>query len=125
MNVHSIVNTGVKTINPNVTVVIKQSAGYVQNPDLSRTPQFTETQRTAQVQPVSSDDIRMIEGLNIQGYKRHVWVNGGIDGIVRGEQKGGDFIITPDGSVWKIAYVSEAWPDWCSAIVVLQVDSIR
>lgn len=125
MNIHRIVNAGVKGINRNVMVTIRRSAGSQQNLDLSRTPQFYEIKRTAQIQPMSQEDIQMTQGLNLSGLHRHIWINGQVDGLERGAQKGGDFVLTPDGKTWKIAYVAEAWPDWCSAIMTLQVGDMR
>src|ERR1700679_1553742 len=106
MNFHRIVNAGVRMINRNVLVTIRRSAGSQQNPDLSRTPQFYEIRRLAQIQPMSQEDIQMTQGLNISGLHRHIWINGQVDGLERGAQKGGDFVLTPDGKTWKITYVA-------------------
>jgi hypothetical protein len=102
-------------------VTIRLSTGSESNLDLSRTPKFNEIKRWAQIQPMSQADISMTSSLNISGLHRHIWINGQVEGLVRGEQKGGDFVFTPDGRCWKIAYVTEAWPDWCSAFMTLQV----
>ena len=125
MNVHAIISRCVKAINPPQLVTIRRSAGSQQNLDLSRTPQFYEFKRWAQVQPMSQSDIQMTQGLNISGLHKHIWIDGQVTGLVRGEQKGGDFVVTPDGNTWKIAYVLEAWPDWCSAIMTLQSGDAR
>lgn len=121
MNVHSIVNRAVRSVNPNVLVTIRVSTGSVTNDDGSRSPAFNQVQRWAQVQPVTTGDIRMIEGQNLQADYKHIWINGHVDGLVRGQRKGGDFVFLPDGTAWKIVQVLESWPDWCSAIMVLQV----
>ena len=63
----------------------------------------------AQVQALSGRDLRQIEGLNLQGTLRAVYLNGVIDGIVRVALKGGDLITLPDGSV-------VGWSPWCRSL---------
>jgi hypothetical protein len=125
VNVHSIVNRYVGTINPNVRVTLYRSTGATTNADFSRTPKFANPQFVSshawvQSQPVTYSDIQMVEGLNIQGDRRKVWLNGQVEGLVRGLQVGGDFVVYRDGTNWKIALVLESWPDWCSAMLTLQ-----
>ena len=68
----------------------------------------------------------MTSGLNIQGTRRKIWLNGEIDGLVREDNKGGDLITDPNGDVWLVALITEQWttrseaPNWVSAIVTRQ-----
>jgi hypothetical protein len=39
---------------------------------------------------------------------------------VRTDQKGGDLLTMPDGSVWLVAMVLEHWADWTSVAITLQ-----
>lgn len=76
-----------------------------------------------QVQPLSYSDIQHMDALNIQGTRRAIYMNGAVDGLVRVNNKGGDLITISSGvnaGVWLVAMISEAWPDWCKAIVTLQ-----
>lgn len=77
-----------------------------------------------QVQPVSWRDIQQMEGLNLQGTRWKIYLNGQVDGLVRVENKGGDLIILPETSrhpgTWLVALVLEQWPDWVVAAITLQ-----
>ena len=81
----------------------------------------------AQIQGLQSDDIRLLNGLGIQGVRRKVYLWGTWSGLVRSLQKGNDLMVFPDGSEWKVAYVFEDFghgasgaTGWCSVAVVLQ-----
>ena len=110
-----------------MTVVLQISTGYSTNADGSRVPSYAAPfTLIGQWQPVTYTDIQMISGLNIQGYRRKIWLNGEIDGLVRVDNKGGDLITDPLGRVWLVALVTEQWeestavPNWASAIVTRQ-----
>ena len=110
MNLHAIVSPCVAAVNPWVTVTIQQSTGYVSNPDLSRTPTYADpVEALAQIQSLQYNDIAQLDGLNIQGERRAIYLNGNWEGLVRDDQKGGDLITFPDGSVWLVALVLENW----------------
>ena len=79
----------------------------------------------AQVQALSGRDLRQIEGLNLQGTLRSIYITGSLDGIVRPTIKGGDLVTLPDGSVWLVTLVPEPWnltASWTKAILTLQLD---
>jgi hypothetical protein len=82
----------------------------------------------AQIQPMAWKDIQQLEGLNIEGVRWKVFLNGQIDGLVRRERKGGDLIIIPRGhrhaGQWLCVQVLEQWPDWVSAAITLQSDRV-
>ena len=122
MNLHGIVSAYIGAINPNETLTIQQSTGSTQNADYTRTPTFTSVSLIAQVQALSSGDLRLVEALNIQGVHRKVYVNGQFSGVVRATQQGGDLVTRGDGSVWKITQVAEPFDTagWCSFIMTLQ-----
>jgi len=93
-----------------VTVTIQASAGYTTDPDGSRVPAYADpVSIQAQVQALQYNDIQQIDGLNIQGERRAIYLNGDWNGVVRADQKGGDIITLPDGSVWIVAFVFENW----------------
>lgn len=80
----------------------------------------------AQVQALSSRDLRQIEGLNLQGTLRALYINGTLDGAVRPLLKGGDLVTLLDGTVWLVTVVPEPWnltAGWTKAIITLQNDS--
>jgi len=127
MNLHSIVAPIVGAVNVNQPVTLMQSTGFTINADFSRSPSYSTLTMNAQIQGLQSDDIRLLNGLGIQGERRKVYLWGTWTGLVRSLQKGNDLMIFPDGSEWKVTYVFEDFghgvsgtSGWCSVAVVLQ-----
>lgn len=124
MNLHQIVSGAIGAVNPFITVTISSSTGYTTTPDGSRTPSYGPPVRTtAQRQPLQYNDIVQLDSLNIQGTRCKLYLNGNWQGLVRTDQKGGDLITMPDGSVWLVAVVAENWSEmdgWTSIICTLQ-----
>ena len=123
MNLHGIVSSAIGCVNPNTLGSIQVSLGNMQNPNGDGTliPTYRNVpQVPMQVQSLSSEDIRQVDGLNLQGRMAALYINGNINGLVRISNKGGDIITMPDGSIWLVAIVLENWPDWCKVAVTLQ-----
>lgn len=125
MKLRSIVNGAIQGINCDQQITWVQSAGYTTAPDGTRTPTQTSTQVRANVQALSGSDLRHMDGLNVQGVMRSVYLYGDVEGIVRANGQGGDmlqFPMTPSGTVqnWLVTQVLETWPTWCKVIVTLQ-----
>lgn len=77
----------------------------------------------AQVQPVTFRDLQQLESLNLQGTRKSVYINGAIDGEIRIAIKNGDLISLPDGTVWLVVLVLEAFnitSGWTKAAITLQ-----
>ncbi len=121
MNMHQIVAGAIGAINPFVNCTLQQSTGYTTAPDGVRTPTYaTPVVAPVQVQALTFEEMKKLDGLNIQGVRRKIYLNGNWESLVRVNQQGGDLITLPDGSVWLIALVFETWPDWTSAAITLQ-----
>jgi hypothetical protein len=121
MNLQSIVSTFIATVNPQQLLTVQVSAGSVEGPSGARIPIYKDpVQIYGQVQPMSYNDILQADSLNIQGTRAKFYLNGRVEGLMRGKQEGGDTITMPDGQVWLVVLVTEAWPDWTSGIVTLQ-----
>lgn len=121
MNLHGLVAPAVGAVNPLVTVTIKPSAGYTTAADGSRVPAYGPSiTAQGQLQALQYNDIYQIDGLNLQGVRRKLYLNGNWNGVIRVDQKGGDLVVLPDGTVWLVAFVFEYWPDWCSLAITLQ-----
>ena len=122
MNLHGIVAGYVGSINPNVPVTLQVSIGSVTANDGSRSPSYGTpiAGLVAQVQELTTRDLRQLERLNIQGSTRKIYLNGEVDAIIRVSQKGGDLITMADGSIYLTTMVLEQWPDWCAVSVTLQ-----
>lgn len=128
MNLHGIVAGAVAAVNPHITAQILASDGYTTSPDGTQVPQYLPaTDIKIQSQALQYNDIVQLDGLNIQGERRAVYLPGDWNGVVRADQKGGDLLRFPDhkgGPVrtWLVVLVLENWPDWTKVAVTLQDD---
>lgn len=127
MNLHGIVAPAIGTINPNVSVTVQVSTGATTNPDGTRTPTYTTvTDISAQIQALSYTDLMQLNGLQLNGERRAIYLHGRFDSVDRPRATGGDLITFPNGdvwpygTVWKVAMVLEQWPDWCKLACTLQ-----
>ena len=114
----------ISTVNPPISIIIRVSTGRTVSPDGTPVPQYASPITVqGQVQELSIKDLRQIEGLNLNGTLRNLYINGNINAGQRVTLKGGDVIVLPDGTVWLVVAVPESWPDWCRATIVQQNDS--
>ena len=127
MNLHSIAAANVSAINPQTLVTVKLSTGYSTDLDGSREPTYVYHNRIpAQIQALTYNELQMLDGLQIQGERRAIYLNGRLEGINRSRNTGGDLIVFPDGNVWpfgtvwKVVLVVEQWPNWVKVAVTLQ-----
>jgi hypothetical protein len=124
MNLHSIVSGPISAVNPSMLVSVQVSTGSAKSSDGTRTPTYAPAVTVrAQVQPVTFRDIQQLEGLNLQGVRKAIYLNGEIDGLVRVTNQGGDLITFPDGSVWLVVMILEAFSQtagWTKAAITLQ-----
>jgi len=127
MNLREIANKYIQVTNPNIQINWVQSNGYTTNDAGRRTPKTITLTVDAQVQALSATDLKHIDGLNITGVMRSVYMYGNAAGVVRADQIGGDILVFPEvpggcNKNWLINQVVETWADWCHVIVTLQVD---
>lgn len=125
MNLRGIVNGAIQGINSDSVVTWVQNSGYTTSADGTQIPGQTSTPVSANVQALSGTDLRHVDGLNMQGVMRSVYLYGDVEGIVRANGKGGDllqFPLVPGGTVqdWLVTQVMETWSTWCRVIVTLQ-----
>ena len=117
-----------------MTVTIRESAGYTTAADGKRTPLYAPAMPMfAQVQALQFRDLVQLDGLNLQGERRALYLNGNWQGVLRPEVKGGDLVPLPDGSagsngangsLWLIALVLENWwltDGWCKVAITRQM----
>ena len=120
MNLHGIVSGIISTVNPMITATLEQSTGYTTSDDGTQVPSYAAPVRASvQVQALSSDELRLVEGLNQQGNKQAVYLNGNWQGLVRPDRRGGD-LLKINGDTYLVLTVLENWPDWTKLAVVLQ-----
>jgi hypothetical protein len=124
VNLHAIASGAIASVNPMSQATLLTSTGSTENADGSRTPTFAPPATiTVQIQSLQYQDIMKLEGLNIQGIRQKIYMNGDFEGLMRADQRGGDLIILPDGKTYIAAIVLENWPDWCCVAVTQQLDT--
>jgi hypothetical protein len=128
VNLHAVAGPIVAAVNPSSSATIAFSTGSAPQPGGGRTPTYSApVPVTAQVQALTYRDLQQIEGLNLQGTRRAIYLYGDVEGIVRVTQQGGDIITFPGpiagfppGTVWLVAQALETWPGWCKVAATLQ-----
>jgi len=128
LNLRAIANTVTRAINPNLPATLFISTGSTVV-NFVQTPTYTQSAVLAQVQPMTTGDIRMLEGLDIQGAEKAIYLNGAALAISRIKKLGGDLIVfangtLPEGNTWLILANLEQWggSTWCKVAVKLQDD---
>jgi hypothetical protein len=127
VNLHQVVSGAIGAINPLVLSEWRVSTGYNTQPDGTRTPNYRVIESVPiQVQALTYTDLQKLGGLNIEGTRRKVYMNGNVEGLDRQAIKGGDLITMgtapgfPGPTTWLVSQVLEHWPDWCSVAITLQ-----
>ena len=121
MDLRGIANSVASTVNPNKTVTVKRSTGYTIGPGRKQIPAYaTPIVGPGQIQALDNDDLKQLDGLNIQGTIRAIYLRGVLAGVIRPDSTGGD-IIEIDGDNWLVIKVLEGWPTWTKAAIVLQM----
>lgn len=125
MDLRGIANGATNTVNPNINVTVTRSTGSTTGAGYKRTPSYAEpVTGPAQIQPLSTTDLKQVEGLNIQGVMVAIYLRGPLAGVVRATGQGGDLVTittAPYVGTWYIGKILEAWPNWTKAVIVLQV----
>jgi hypothetical protein len=124
MNLHAIVAPIVAAINPSIDVKVFPSTGSETQPDGTRKPTYGDPfVLQAQVQALDFQDILQVNGMNIQGHRRAIYLSGDIESLIRVHGRGGDLLKFPDGSTWLVAMLLENWSQdgWVKVIATLQV----
>lgn len=122
MDLRGLANGVTSTINPNETVTVLRSTGYTIGAGAKQVPAFAgPVTGPAQVQALDANDIKQLDGLNIQGTIRAIYLRGTLAGVVRPNQTGGDIVKRKNETeAWLVVKVLESWPDWTKAAICLQ-----
>lgn len=132
INLRGIANSAIQSINPNQSIDVSVPDGYIINPDtLLQEPKYILETVQGNVQSLSSDDLKQMDGLNIEGTLRAVYVYGNYGGVLRPDGQPNSILrfVTNESGVtkardWNVYKVLEAWPMWCKVAVVLQTEEI-
>lgn len=127
MDLRSIANQVSEVVNPNLTVTLQASTGFTVGAGLKQVPTYaTPVAGPAQIQALDNSDLTHIEGLNIQGSIRAIYLRGNLAAVIRPDSEGGDIITiaspapTPYIGTWLVVKIIETWPLWAKALIVLQ-----
>jgi hypothetical protein len=128
MNLNAIAAPATGLVNPRQPVTVYLSTGPSGTaPDGSRLGTYDDPfNAVMQVQPISTGDLRKLEGLNIQGKFTKLYLDGALRGLERVNSLGGDLVVLKDGTTYLVKAVIEGWTPtagWCSCAAVLQNDA--
>ena len=108
MNLHQIVRGIINSINPDQQVIILKCTGFEHTRGGITTPVYERIRTTAQVQPVSSNDLKFENNYYSSSAYRNFYLNGVYNGLNRRDKTGGDKILW-DGKTWFIDSNAEPW----------------
>jgi hypothetical protein len=120
MDLNGLANQAVEVVNANIPVSIQASTGYTIGAGLKQVPSYAAAvSGFAQVQELSSSELKQTEGLNIQGVMRKLYLRSPLNAVIRPDSQGGDLVMIA-GQIWLTVKTLELWPTWCSSLIVLQ-----
>lgn len=123
MNLHTLVSGAIGVVNPHEWITYRACTGYTTAADGTRTPTYAAPRRRlAQVQNTTTNDLRKVDALHIQGQTLRAWMAGEAEGVERQSGRGGDLFTRADGSVWLVQSIIEQWPGWVALLLVRQMD---
>lgn len=122
MDLRSIANSVSSCVNPNEIVTVLRSEGFTIGAGAKQVPKYAApVTGPANVQALDADDVKQLDGLNIQGTIRAIYLRGVLAGVVRPDGTGGDIVKRKGGTeTWLVVKVLEGWNDWTKAAIVLQ-----
>ena len=121
MDLRGIANGVSSTVNPNKTVTVRRSTGYTIGAGRKQVPGYADpVTGPAQIQALDANDIKQLDGLNILGTVRAIYLRGVLAGVVRPDGTGGD-LVEIGAETWLVVKVLEGWPTWTKAAIVLQM----
>ena len=121
MDLRGIANGVTSPVNPNQTVTVLRSTGYTIGAGRRQVPSYAApVTGPGQIQALDANDIKQLDGLNVQGTIRAIYLRGNLAGVIRPDGTGGD-IVQIAGQDWLVVKVLEGWPTWTKAAIVLQM----
>jgi len=120
MNLRGLANSVSSSVNPNIIVTVKRSTGYTIGTGRRQEPTYAApVTGPAQLQALDGDDLKQLDGLNIQGQIKAIYLRGVLAGVLRPDGTGGD-LIQIGLQEWLVVKVLEGWPTWTKAAIRLQ-----
>ena len=121
MDLRGCANAMSDSVNPNMPVTIQASTGYTTGgTGMRQIPSYAApVSGFAQIQALSSEDLRHLDGLNVQGATYSILLRGPLNTVLRPNSQGGD-LVTVNGQTFLTVAVLEQWPLWTRAAIRLQ-----
>lgn len=131
MDLRGLANTVSNAVNPNMIVTVAASTGNTPGTSANgykATPTYASpVSGPAQLQALDSVELKQIDGLNLQGVLRAIYLRGALAGVIRPNGQGGDIVTIAAPApaqyigTWLVVKVLETWPLWTKAVINLQV----
>jgi hypothetical protein len=120
IDLRSIANTAIQPINQDIMVEVWASTGYTIGAGLKQIPSYAAPLTLpAQIQALTNDELRQIDGLNISGVSKAIYIKGDLRGIVKPDSLGGD-LVKWSNKTWLVVKVLESWPTWTKCVLIYQ-----
>lgn len=128
MNLHEIVSGAINSINPFQTITITPRSSYTVNDYGEAIPtEGASYQIQAQIQPITSEDIKFINNYNESTVYKAFWVSANAFGLNRPMAKGGDKVEW-NGKTFYVTSMPEDWYEtvgWSHFIGALQLNEVE
>jgi hypothetical protein len=131
MDLRGIANSVTNAVNENMAVTVTASTGSTVGTSANgykQTPNYAApVSGFAQLQALDGSDLKQIDGLNLQGVLRAIYLRGALAGVIRPNSKGGDIVTIAAPAppmyvgTWLVVKVLEQWPLWAKCVINLQV----
>lgn len=126
MDIRSVANGVSSVVNDNMAVSVQASTGYTIGAGQRQVPSYAApVSGFAQIQALDGVELKQLDGMNLEGVLKKIYLRGALAGVVRAQSKGGDKVTVASGpyaGVWLTVKVLEAWPLWTSCAINLQVN---
>jgi hypothetical protein len=120
MNLRSLANRVTRSINDNIAVTVLASNGYTIGAGNKQIPAYADpVSGYGQLQALDAQELKQLDGLNIQGKIRAIYLYGALSAVIRPDSKGGD-IIQIEGKNWLVVKVLEGWAQWTKCAIQYQ-----
>lgn len=128
MNLHEIVSGAINSINPFQTITITPRSSYTVNEYGEATPnEGASYQIQAQIQPLTSEDIKFINQYNESTIYKAFWVSANTFGLNRPMARGGDKVVW-GSQIYYVTSMPEDWYEtsgWSHFIGALQLNEVE
>lgn len=128
MNLHEIVSGAINSINPFQTITITPRSSYTVNDYGEAIPnEGASYEIQAQIQPITSEDIKFINNYNESTIYKAFWVSANAFGLNRPMARGGDKVEW-NGKTFYVTSMPEDWYEtvgWSHFIGALQLNEVE